>query len=308
MADFNTPNNSDEEELGQSKTDVTGKLKKKTEDSSDKSSENTSLTDNCLQPETSKPSKSPSSDSDEEAAAASIETPPDATLPPIRATTPPPPPPIFPPRDKPGRNTNQLLYIKQKVMPALWAHKFGWPFIKPVDAIKMKLPDYHRVIKKPMDFGTIRKRLVNKYYWSSTECIEDINLVFRNCLIYNKPGQDIVIMTQKVAKVFETKIQTMMEQMETEQDMDAIKTSEKRQKKAPRESTVRKKPFYGNTTEVKERPLCRAELQSMDFESELPIAKKSLPESPGSKSSKQDSSEEESDSEDSEESADEWMF
>lgn len=40
--------------------------------------------------------------------------------------------------------------------------RFAWPFKKPVDAEKLKLPDYHTIIKQPMDFGTIKKRLMNK--------------------------------------------------------------------------------------------------------------------------------------------------
>ena len=97
--------------------------------------------------------------------------------------------------------TNQLLYIKRKVMPAIWAHKFTWPFKKPVDAIKLGIPDYHTIIKQPMDFGTIRKRLTQKYYWSGSECQDDIRLVFWNCFTYNKPELDISIMGRTLEKV-----------------------------------------------------------------------------------------------------------
>lgn len=68
-------------------------------------------------------------------------------------------------------------------------HKHAWPFQRPVDAIKLNiavssqkgskysfsyllLKDYHKVIKRPMDLGTIEKRLKNMYYYSGKECMK----------------------------------------------------------------------------------------------------------------------------------------
>lgn len=39
-----------------------------------------------------------------------------------------------------GRQTNQLKYILQNVVKALWKHNFSWPFQKPVDAEALNLP------------------------------------------------------------------------------------------------------------------------------------------------------------------------
>ena len=94
-------------------------------------------------------------------------------------------------------------------MQAVWKHHFGWPFHTPVDAIKLNIPDYHKIIKNPMDFGTIKKRLENNYYFSAKECIKDFNTVFTNCYVYNKAGEDIVVMAQTLEKLFLTKIATM---------------------------------------------------------------------------------------------------
>ena len=114
-----------------------------------------------------------------------------------------------PPAHRPGRNTNQLNYLKNTVMKAVWKHQFGWPFQSPVDAVKLNIPDYHKIIKHPMDFGTIKKRLENNYYWSAKECIKDFNTVFTNCYVYNKAGEDIVVMAQTLEKLFLTKIASM---------------------------------------------------------------------------------------------------
>ena len=60
-----------------------------------------------------------------------------------------------------------------------------------------------------MDFGTIKKRLEHNYYQSAKECIKDFNTVFTNCYVYNKAGEDIVVMAQTLEKLFLTKIATM---------------------------------------------------------------------------------------------------
>ena len=55
-------------------------------------------------------------------------------------------PHTVPPPQRPGRNTNQLNYLKNTVMKAVWKHQFGWPFQTPVDALKLNIPDYHTII------------------------------------------------------------------------------------------------------------------------------------------------------------------
>ena len=101
------------------------------------------------------------------------------------------------------------MYLKNTVMKAVWKHQFGWPFHTPVDTMKLNLPDYHKIIKHPMDFGCIKKRLENNFYFSAKECIKDFNTVFTNCYVYNKAGEDIVVMAQTLEKLFLTKIATM---------------------------------------------------------------------------------------------------
>uniref|UniRef100_A0A4W5M1L7 Bromodomain containing 3b n=1 Tax=Hucho hucho TaxID=62062 RepID=A0A4W5M1L7_9TELE len=120
-----------------------------------------------------------------------------------------PSPPEFTNPNKPGRKTNQLQYMQNVVVKTLWKHQFAWPFYTPVDAIKLCLADYHKVIKSPMDMGTIKKRLENNYYWSASECMQDFNTMFTNCYIYNKPTDDIVLMAQALEKIFLQKVAQM---------------------------------------------------------------------------------------------------
>uniref|UniRef100_A0A3B1KG64 Bromodomain-containing protein 2 n=1 Tax=Astyanax mexicanus TaxID=7994 RepID=A0A3B1KG64_ASTMX len=124
------------------------------------------------------------------------------------APVPGPPLPQQPPVKDPsrqGRVTNQLRYLQKVMVKALWRHHFAWPFHEPVDALR----DYHKIIKQPMDMGTIKKRLENNYYRNASECIQDFNTMFTNCYIYNKPTDDIVLMAQSLEKVFLQKVAQM---------------------------------------------------------------------------------------------------
>uniref|UniRef100_A0A131XJ13 Putative transcription initiation factor tfiid subunit bdf1 n=1 Tax=Hyalomma excavatum TaxID=257692 RepID=A0A131XJ13_9ACAR len=118
-------------------------------------------------------------------------------------------PPFLPPASRRQRTTNQLQHLLKVVMKALWKHQFSWPFQQPVDTVKLNLPDYHRIIRHPMDLGTIKKRLEHFYYSSAQECIEDFKTMFTNCYVYNKPGEDVVLMAQALEKLFLTKITEM---------------------------------------------------------------------------------------------------
>uniref|UniRef100_A0A915D1K4 Bromo domain-containing protein n=1 Tax=Ditylenchus dipsaci TaxID=166011 RepID=A0A915D1K4_9BILA len=79
-------------------------------------------------------------------------------------------PRVIPPVGKPTRHTNQLDFIAKE----------------PVDAIKLNIPDYHKVIKRPMDLGTIEKRLQNVYYYSADDCLRDVGAVMTNCFLFNE--------------------------------------------------------------------------------------------------------------------------
>ena len=108
-----------------------------------------------------------------------------------------------------GRQTNQLKFISQVILKSLWKHNFSWPFQKPVDAEALGLPDYHKIIKQPMDLGTIKKRLEYNHYHSAADCVNDFNTMFRNCYVYNKPGEDVVVMAQTLEKLFIQKVAQM---------------------------------------------------------------------------------------------------
>ncbi|KAF3942141.1 hypothetical protein ABW19_dt0206708 [Dactylella cylindrospora] len=50
---------------------------------------------------------------------------------------------------------------------------------------KREAPDYFNIIKHPMDLGTVMKKLKQLAYKSKKEFIDDVNLIWQNCLQYN---------------------------------------------------------------------------------------------------------------------------
>jgi len=70
-------------------------------------------------------------------------------------------------------------------MDSLRKIKDGHIFNAPVDPVQLRLPTYFDVIKKPMDFGTIKKKISLNMYKSPNDWVEDVSLVFENCRKFN---------------------------------------------------------------------------------------------------------------------------
>ncbi|KAG0458161.1 hypothetical protein HPP92_023318 [Vanilla planifolia] len=69
------------------------------------------------------------------------------------------------------------------LLSKLMKNKYGWVFNSPVDTVALGLPDYHFVIKHPMDLGTIRHRLSENLYTNPFEFSGDVRLTFGNAMV-----------------------------------------------------------------------------------------------------------------------------
>ncbi|CAB4064628.1 BAZ1A [Lepeophtheirus salmonis] len=74
--------------------------------------------------------------------------------------------------------------VLEDLLNSMMKHPSGWPFDRPIT--KADAPDYHKIIKKPMDLGTIRSNLNRMKYKSNDKVLRDIKLVFENCFRYNR--------------------------------------------------------------------------------------------------------------------------
>lgn len=103
------------------------------------------------------------------------------------------------------KDLGRLLKSCRNLLETLMKHKFGWVFNKPVDVKGLGLHDYYKIIRHPMDLGTVKARLSKNLYKSPTEFAEDVRLTFSNAMLYNPKGQDVHIMAEELSKTFEEK-------------------------------------------------------------------------------------------------------
>ncbi|KAK8593052.1 hypothetical protein V6N13_043333 [Hibiscus sabdariffa] len=104
-------------------------------------------------------------------------------------------------------NTTHIILMKQceGLLKRLMSHQYGWVFNKPVDTVKLNIPDYFNVIKHPMDLGTVKKKMASGAYASPLEFHADVRLTFSNAMTYNPPGNDVHVMADTINKFFEVR-------------------------------------------------------------------------------------------------------
>ena len=79
----------------------------------------------------------------------------------------------------------------KKLINILWKVKGAYLFHKPVDPNELGIPDYPKIIKNPMDFSTIKKKLSNNLYTNFKQFNDDIKLTFDNCFLYNGANSSV---------------------------------------------------------------------------------------------------------------------
>ncbi|CAN6464198.1 unnamed protein product [Victoria cruziana] len=101
----------------------------------------------------------------------------------------------------------------ENLLKRLMTHQFGWVFNVPVDAVKLKIPDYFHIIRHPMDLGTIKSTLASGAYSSPHEFAADVRLTFSNAMTYNPPGNDVHFMADALSKFFEVRWKAVEKKM-----------------------------------------------------------------------------------------------
>uniref|UniRef100_A0A8C0YHU1 Bromodomain adjacent to zinc finger domain 2B n=1 Tax=Cyprinus carpio carpio TaxID=630221 RepID=A0A8C0YHU1_CYPCA len=90
---------------------------------------------------------------------------------------------------KTSREPSKDLALCRILLAELESHQDAGPFLTPVNP--RSVPGYRKIIKKPMDFSTIRDKLTNSQYLNLETFIIDVNLVFDNCEKFNEDSSDI---------------------------------------------------------------------------------------------------------------------
>ncbi|KAM3871785.1 bromodomain adjacent to zinc finger domain protein 2A [Diretmus argenteus] len=100
------------------------------------------------------------------------------------------------------RNQPDLTYC-EIILMEMEAHADAWPFLEPVNP--RLVPGYRRIIKNPMDFLTMRERLLQGGYCSCEEFAADAQLVFNNCELFNEDTSEVGMAGHSMRRFFESR-------------------------------------------------------------------------------------------------------
>jgi len=97
-------------------------------------------------------------------------------------------------------------------------------FREPIDLAKTRAYDYFRVVAYAMDLGTIKKNLIDparKYYYVRyIDFIRDGDLVWKNCVAYNRKGSPAARMGLRMQQLWEAKLRDFLGEEELIADVE----------------------------------------------------------------------------------------
>ncbi|CAB9516879.1 Bromodomain testis-specific protein [Seminavis robusta] len=104
------------------------------------------------------------------------------------------------------------------------------PFREPVDWQNLGLYDYPKVIKKPMDLGTVKKNIADRKYKTLGQANQDVRLVWKNCMTYNQDGSDFYLLAKGLSKKWNEKASKLVpvEDFDISTTDDSVTNDDKR--------------------------------------------------------------------------------
>jgi hypothetical protein len=154
-----------------------------------------------------------------------------------------------------------------ELIQRLKSHPFIDPFLDPVDP---KLaPGYSDIISTPMDVSQVEKKLKKATYGGNWQLfIDDIRLIWKNCMTYNDPDSQIYKWASDCETYFEKELQKMVVELKKDQhQMETIRSNVGMEiigKKTPSSSSGAAKSAEPTTTEKKERAPKRPSVEEHD--------------------------------------------
>ncbi|KAJ8985649.1 hypothetical protein NQ317_015145 [Molorchus minor] len=107
------------------------------------------------------------------------------------------------------KDANDWKVEARNLMDALWDCEDSLPFRVPVNP--HKYPDYHKVVKTPMDLGTVKENLENDKYEVPLQFCFDMRSIFQNSRLYNTNKRSrIYVMTVRLSAIFEEHIKKII--------------------------------------------------------------------------------------------------
>ncbi|KAK2395154.1 transcription factor GTE1 [Trifolium repens] len=104
-----------------------------------------------------------------------------------------------------------------QILTEITQRKCAWMFMAPVDVESLELYGYHEIIEKPMDLGTVKRKMMAKDksgYKNVREMYEDVKLTFKNAIKFNDKGSDVHDAAKTLLDKLETKWQDLLPKVE----------------------------------------------------------------------------------------------
>ncbi|KIJ45503.1 hypothetical protein M422DRAFT_46574 [Sphaerobolus stellatus SS14] len=145
----------------------------------------------------------------------------------------PPPPKDLPYTDVPRKvrrdkkkddGTLEQLKFCGKILADFTKKKQYWPvaspFVEPVDWRALNLPSYPKIIKRPMDLGTMRQKLERGEYPNASRFWDDFKLMIKNCFTFNPSDSAVYKAAEQLQQHFDEKWANLPPLREVSEDDD----------------------------------------------------------------------------------------
>ncbi|KAG3174345.1 Histone acetyltransferase [Phytophthora cactorum] len=111
------------------------------------------------------------------------------------------------------------------ILKGMMEHKFGWVFNTPVDPVALNIPNYFKIIRKPMDLGTVKKKLEVGIYKHTEEFADDVRTTFLNAMQYNSEDQDVYSLAKDMLADFNSEMRKVAAEIEVDEKAARAKES-----------------------------------------------------------------------------------
>nr|XP_017257637.1 PREDICTED: transcription factor GTE7-like [Daucus carota subsp. sativus]XP_017257638.1 PREDICTED: transcription factor GTE7-like [Daucus carota subsp. sativus] len=125
-----------------------------------------------------------------------------------------------------GGDFDDLMKMCREILTKLMRNKSSWVFNKPVDASGLGLYDYHHIVKKPMDLGTVKAYLAKNLYSSPSQFASDVRLTFNNAMLYNPKTDQVHSMAAQLLSQFEDMFRPVQEKLDSRVEKDVVRSGD----------------------------------------------------------------------------------
>jgi len=100
-----------------------------------------------------------------------------------------------------------VMRIGKPILQKLMSHDRNRnTFNQPVDPVELGIPHYFQVVTQPMDLGTVLSKLRAGKYYTIKACFDDVELVFKNAMLFNHSSHEVHKMARDLLQEFRTEV------------------------------------------------------------------------------------------------------